>query len=211
MSTYQSKIRIRAELLVYGFIRIYFSNDQTVPKELKDLCLLMYLITMDVWNTSKSHTDVMINTEDNTATFPATHGWKRAVGSMSIKIGEIQTWKIKITKECNLLIGITNSQSLDDGGSFFVKDRDSFGIHSKSGHKWATQHGISGRSYAEPFDKMDIVSITLDLTKEGKHGKVSYKRNDKDFGNAFNVNKNVSYCLIVSGFSQGQIQLLKGE
>lgn len=197
---------MRAELIIYGFIRIHFPNYNSIPKELQELCLLMYLVVMDEWDAEKAHANVSIDATDNTATYPGTTGWKQAVGSMIIKTGEIRTWKIKITEKSNLLVGIAPSTQVS---GFFVENADSFAIHSQDGSKISRDEARGGKRYSQRLKQMDIVSITLDLTDD-ENGTLSYKINDKDFGIAFEKLRNdISYCLVVSGFEHSQVQLLQ--
>ena len=53
--SYEVRNRIRAELIIDGFVRIHFANFHSVPKELKELCLLMFFVVIDEWNVEKSH------------------------------------------------------------------------------------------------------------------------------------------------------------
>ena len=86
------------ELCVYGFIRIYCKID--IPDVLKQLCLAMYLITIDKWSKQLSHTSFKINQENgHICPSKTSGGWKHAFGSVVVKKGEIMTWSIKITNE----------------------------------------------------------------------------------------------------------------
>ena len=210
MSTlsYREKKKKMAELCVYGFVRIYCSN-QNIPTELKQLCLLMYFVIIDTWNIVKSHNQLRFDCENNICNFDNQSYWRHAMGSIIIKKGDMNTWKINITKESNLLIGITNIQTFQDK-PFYVAESDSFGIHSRGGEKWAISQDLHGENYAVTLHKNDIITMTLDIGQDKQYGKLSYKINDKDYGVAFDkIAKDGNYCLIISGFETGQITLLQ--
>ena len=185
------------ELCVYGYIRNHCNID--IPDVLKQLCLAMYLITIDKWSKQLSHASFQID-QENGHICPSISGggWKHAFGSFLIKKGEIMTWSIKITNESierldnrAVMYGISNI-SENDGWN-----KQSYGYHfcdlsfTGAGYGYDAWTGntqtsltVQRNNYGPSWDKDDIITMTLDMSGQ-KYGVLSYAINGKNLGVAF--------------------------
>ena len=218
------------ELCVYGWIRENCINFE-MPMDLQKLCILMYVIIMDVWNTEIHTKNVIIDKDDNIANVCRGRGWQHAFGTYIIKKGMIMSWKFKVdgkrgfgTKRNSkrraiaIFIGIwekdkisSNIESSYDGG-FYNKPNGGYAFYTYQGAiKHKNVHNTV--QYAEKCYDGDIIKMILDMTqKESENAVLSYEINDKSYGIAHDdIDIAKEYCLTVqiSDSTDQSIQIIE--
>ena len=86
--------KLQQELLVYGYVREHCSTSK-MPKELIQLCFLMYFIIIDNWTKANCFDLLKECRIAHTYYNPHSGGWKSIFGSLRVNKGDIQTWKLK--------------------------------------------------------------------------------------------------------------------
>ena len=207
------------ELCVYGWIREN-CNDFEMPMDLQKLCILMYVIIMDSWNTEIHTKNVIIDNDENIAKVIKHTKWQHAYGTFIIKKGMMMTWRFKLdgdrdSRPIAIYIGIVSrnkmSSEMHNNKNFFDKEHGGYGFYTYL----SKLRGI--RSSKNDYEKRcysgDAVKTTLDLTqKENKNGLLLYEINDKSFGVAVDyIDIGKEYCLAVkiSNSSYQSIQIIE--
>ena len=205
------KKRELAELCIAGFLREYCSSNET-PQELEQLIVLMYFIMMDEWNIKiAKETNQMLefDAENQIVSSDAYRNWYRAFGSMTIKKVEINTWKFKmLTQNPDTMIGIVDTEMSKSKSIFQTDIGYSFAYDSRFGLKTGLNCGMIGEVYAQKCNQDDVITMILDMTGD-EFATLSFKINDKEFGNAFDqIDMNRTYNMAVRIFNASKIQLL---
>ena len=213
--SYKEKKKHLAELCVFGFIKTY-CNDNEIPNELQQLCLLMYFQLIDEWNVEISDNRLKFNLNDNILIKPARSSWFNGYGSVIVKKGKSKTWKLRI--EDNKPVGIVGISDRQNGGGqgegIFVCSSNCCGMDLFDGNKISPSYGsgVPGDEYGvKGCYKDDIVTMTLDMTcVQTEYGILSFKVNDIDYGIAFDKIKcDAQYRMAVSMYSTASVQLLE--
>ena len=95
MTTYKHRKQALQHMTVFGYIREQYKD---VPDDLKHLCYQFYLKIFDEWNIDKSNDSLDIDVEAGIieAKYKDTSIWASAFGSVGVKKGDIETWKIEL-------------------------------------------------------------------------------------------------------------------
>eukprot|EP01084_Bolivina_argentea_P129882 229355_1 len=113
----------------------------------------------------------------------------------------IHEWKIKILEQssgCSMYIGIASTMDhcnllfCGKGGNY---DRYNVGYSGYDAIK--INYDNNGKEYGEKYSKGDVITVCLDLNKKC----ISFKKNDKDFGVAFDDICVTEYRLAVSMYA----------
>ena len=95
MSTWKQRREELQHLAVHGYIREKF-KDPDFPNDLKQICYQFYLRVFDQWNIDRSNENLNIDVKSGIidVKYENTPIWVTAFGSVDVKKGEIETWKI---------------------------------------------------------------------------------------------------------------------
>ena len=199
MSSFPDR-KLAHELTVYGFIRECCISCK-MPDALIHLCFIMYFINIDTWKKAFSYD---LSNEDRIATTNgALGGWKKIFGSIFVKKGEIQTWKLKrvLHGASSYHYGIIGIMDIDKRGEcddFFAQTKGGCGLSVASGRICAP---TGDSDFTREPDEKETITMILDMTvtTQKMNGTLSYKFNEYDCGVAFaNINVNKTYCLAMS-------------
>ena len=217
------------EICVYGWIRencIHFE----LPMDLQRLCALMYIITMDIWNTEIHTKNLIIDTAHNIAKVRKGSNWQHAYGTYIIKKGMTMLWKFKVDgdrgrhrggsnkRAMAIFIGIweINKITSDIKGSytkgFYNAEHCGYAFYTYQG-AIKDKNAYNTDQYAEKCYDGDIIKMTLDMTqKENENAVLSYEINDESYGIACDdIDIEKEYCLTVqiSDSTDQSIQIIE--
>ena len=202
------------ELLVHGFIRMYY-NVNDIPAELLQLVLAFYLILMDEWNMELSDTESLtINEHLNTILSKKNVTWVNLFGTITVRKGQCQTWTVQTCKyDGNVkhwaLFGIidieydgkrllSNKKVTGDWNdtkiiipkSICNENYCSYGYYSVDGNKWSkgiwSDYGKEWNLSKGGYDegRLQLISMKLDMS-DRVNGKLSFVVDGEDQGIAF--------------------------
>ena len=205
------------ELVVSWFTRKSTSGCYQTPQHLINL-LGSFSLGVDAWDSTTTHPSIHIEGSlIKTGNIGLRH--RMAFGSECIEAPLVKKWVLSIPSKSHIsfpvwsIIGIIGSEkaSVNMKGIFYNQRNNGYGIKGMDGKLF---HGgprpVKGLRKPQFEDFMQIcegdkVQMELDLLK----GKLSYKINGIDYGDAFAVDINVSYRLCVALFKNSQIILHK--
>ena len=176
-----------AELCVSGFVRMYCAQSlgRHMPDDLQRLCVSMYFVLTDEWNTKISHEQLEFDITNNIVTSTVQSLWQETFGSMVVKKGEVKTWRLKMLSDFpDAIIGIVDKEKLVLNGF----DTHSWvpSIDTRYGmlYTMASDRDLYGAPYGKRVRINHVIEMTLDMTGD-EYGRLSYKINDIDYGVAF--------------------------
>ena len=198
--SYTENKRYLAELSVYGFIREHYPHEVgdeiSWPEDLSSICLLMYFILCDEWDEDLSHPEMIIDCEQNTIDSPKrlVIGFFDALGTITVKKGDIKTWRIKT--DSTIWLGVIDHETclaIDHNDPNFIK-----------------QISVNDNELnAILCNKNDIISMILDMSGD-KYGTLAFKVNDKDYQIAFNeIDLDKRYHIVAQLTVYSQVKLFE--
>ena len=204
----QSGKKLRDKLAVQGFIR---ENCESVaiPEELISLCFIMYFINIDQWIPANKF-ELLGDSSIARRMETGSSAWNPIFGSILVKKGDIQTWKLKRCVNDKVadnedddhfgLIGIIDINSVEQCDGFF-SSHGGYGLSVLSGNICAYRTEDMNRGYSPAPGSQQIITMTLDLTVNEQKGKgtLSYKFDNIDQGVAVDsLDIDLTYCLAMS-------------
>ena len=220
----QKRQRLLKELLVYGYVRRETEKDQ-LPTELYHLCFLFYYqsILKDEWNASKLYTqctelDQNENWIKRLGTAAGDYQYQEGFGTLHIKKGDIQQWRINVKKSETHYIHIGFGIWTVDKVQLSprpLRDRESFlwnGIFLNAMGPTLSNRGTQEyKVYGRKWTQDDVVTMTLDMTGD-KYGTLSYKINEEDLGVGWDkLDISETYCLAVWIGNPNTVQLMNDD
>ena len=200
-------------LCVYGYVRECCSLYKIlIPDELIQICFVLYFIKSDCWNALLGNArDFEFKNENRIAKQVGNNGWTNLYGSIIVRKGDIQIWKLMRCCDDDLIhnhgvLGImasTHSKTISN--AYFTKaTKEAHAISMLTGTLQGSEYNkkSSWRHDGSSIYKGDTITMTLDMTKENVT--LSYKINEKDLGVAFNnIDIDKEYCLALSVYWTG--------
>ena len=179
MSLYKGRRAVLQHLTVYGYIREEYED---IPDDLKDMCYKFYLKVFDEWSIDKCSKGLDIDNQTGIieAKYKKMTGWKSAFGTIIVKKGDVETWKIKPLFKSSeeklgkigLIIGIIEHSKASNimRCAFCAKYKKAgIGYYGKRTNR--IYDGLNGTGTIECdisyWYYPDIITLTLDLTQRG--------------------------------------------
>eukprot|EP01083_Nonionella_stella_P077820 212715_1 len=187
----EDTVKIHYQLLVYGYCRI--TTEYVMPLEITSLCQSYYRIEFDTWDATHSSVNYRINGKLLSRLWDyGSWKWSNAFGCKTIERYGHNVWKIKLV-----------AMDIDCDTALCL-----FGIVCSDKIKIAKMD-LSKEKYVrnQNLNKNDIVTLTLDLTKQG-NGQLAYTINNKYLGVIFDhVNTDLDWKLAIAVSSNVQLRL----
>ena len=211
-SSPRERQRQLAELCVYGFMRMHYSNQYEFPHDLIKLCLAMYLLWIDEWNLKDSTDGLQLTSNELGRTDSSQEFHGDAVGKLIIRKGNVKTWKFQTLSP--VIVGVINYKVYQDHKDrrhwFFTMRDDAFGLSTGNGNKMSKiLLTVFGVKYAVSCHQNQVIEMTLDMTGD-QYATLSFKIDAEDYGNAFDkIDIDKEYCMIVTLYNEEKIKLLQ--
>ena len=178
-------------LTVYGYVREKYRD---CPDDIKQLCYEFYLKVFDQWDIEKCNEGLNIDAETgivegkyDAASMPS-NGWYNAFGSLIVKKGDIETWKIKplLARKMIVTVGIVESCKASKvmNYSFSAASTKAGIAYGGAGSGWVYDglNGKTGKIINNPWNYRHEISLTLDMSVgDRKYGRLSMQKgNEKE-------------------------------
>ena len=205
-------------LVVHGFIREQYACD--FPRVLQDLCVSMFIDAVDEWDWTRSDRELELVQNARICRVIArrktTNRWRSAFGSLSVRRGEIQVWRLRIVNEAtsskfgltkqrrSVMIGVVSTSGcIDSTKSYFADPK-----HAAQGGDGYAYYAYDGNLVCTKSKRREYgLTMTLDLS--GTNGVLSFKINDSAQGIAADdVDVTKEYCLATSLFFEEEIEIV---
>ena len=189
MSTGRTRRSELQHLTVYGYIREIHKD---IPDDLKDLCYQFYLKVFDQWDIEKCNDKLDVDAESGiieAKSDPNKRDFVNAFGSIIVKKGDIESWKIKplIRVSCiATTVGIAEScKASKDMDWSFAASKNRAGIGYDGVSCGNIYDGLNAKGVLRKIDAwyfpQEIV-LTLDMSVDDdidrKYGRLSMKKGD---------------------------------
>lgn len=203
MSTTESQ----RQMIVQHWFRKLIASAITIQDILK--IILAYSNIFDMFDKSTSHE--LIKIEKDGTLIDGNLGRKStAFGTMTASPGVKYHWQLNIIKsgsgtDNRINIGIVEADMCNNKDTWWFA-KYGYSYYSPNGKIFT--YGVQ-KHYGDTFGKGDIIDVWLDL--QDSNTTLSYSKNDKDFGKAFDVTPSKEYKLAVSIYGTSQIELLSFE
>lgn len=206
------ELKLSAELVVSGFIRIHCIHRDNCPMDIQNICFLMYFQVWDNQTSNKILSNYIICHPCENKLYTS---WYDTVGTMSVIKGVSFIWKLKILSQGrSLFIGIIDKDTYKQYEGYIFPNRDNgYGFCTTNGRIYSktafrTRQGVL---YANKCNENDVIRMELNMRQliQGKYGTLSYTINDRDCGVAFNqIDSNLQYLMIVTLYIGDKVQLI---
>ena len=211
MAAARSQKEALQHLTVYGYIREEYEN---LPDDLKDICFQFYLRVFDRWNIDKCNTKLDIDVETGIieAKYDDEMGFMNAFGSIIVKKGNIESWKIKLLIEGTYgapTVGIVESyKASKDMQGPFNSDENRAGIAYEGyppGKIYKGLNGNGGRRINDKWVYPQEITLTLNMTVnedvDRKYGRLSMKKGgSQEMTIHDKIDLDKEYCLALCVF-----------
>lgn len=217
------EIAPREELCVYGYTRRVIPN---IPYDVANICLHYYHIFQDKWNKHCSNFDIMFS-DDHILRVNSPPNYSNAFGTIIVKPGNIQSWKLKLkcawatrrVQARSIYIGVINMNHISYNQTLNLKPlnrgNESQKILYENNAFYCHQLvDIINAAYGDHYDirKGDVIHLTLDMTTVyNNHGfatiiysyfdtklKMNVVKHKRKINVDGNDEEKIQYCLLVT-------------